>query len=57
VAAALEKELGVTPELKVGPSGSFFVDVDGKVVVEKRALGFPDEDEIVVAVGRALGKT
>jgi selenoprotein W-related protein len=57
VAAALEKELGVTAELKVGPSGSFFVDVDGKVVVEKAALGFPEEDEIVVAVGRALGKT
>jgi hypothetical protein len=30
--------------------------VDGKVVVEKHALGFPDEDEIVVAVGKALGK-
>ncbi len=53
----LEKELGVTAELKVGPSGSFFVDVDGKVVVEKRALGFPDEDEIVIAVGKALGRT
>ncbi len=53
----LEKELGVTAELKVGPSGSFFVDVDGKVVVEKRALGFPEEDEIVIAVGKALGRT
>jgi len=31
--------------------------VDGRVVVEKRALGFPDEDEIVGAVGKALGKT
>jgi len=30
--------------------------VDGKVVVEKRALGFPDEDEIVGAVGQALRK-
>jgi selenoprotein W-related protein len=43
--------------MKVGPSGSFFVDVDGKVVVEKRALGFPEEEEIVAAVGRALGAT
>jgi len=53
----LEKELGVTAELKVGPTGSFFVDVDGRVVIEKKMLGFPDEDEIVSAVGKALGKT
>jgi hypothetical protein len=30
--------------------------VDGKVVIEKRMLGFPDEDEIVAAVGKALGR-
>jgi hypothetical protein len=53
----LEKELGVTAEMKVGPSGSFFVDVDGRVVIEKRMLGFPDESEIVTAVSKALGKT
>ena len=53
----MEKELGVTAELKVGPTGSFFVDVDGRVVIEKKTLGFPDEDEIVSAVGKALGKT
>jgi selenoprotein W-related protein len=53
----LEKELGVTAEMKVGPSGSFFVDVDGKVVAEKRMFGFPDDEEIVAAVGKALGKT
>jgi len=40
--------------MKVGPSGSFFVDVDGKVVIEKRTLDFPDEVEIVAAVGKAL---
>ena len=51
----MEKELGVTAEMKVGPTGSFFVDVDGRVVIEKRMLGFPDEDEIVAAVGKALG--
>jgi len=50
----LEKELGVTAEMKVGPTGSFFVDVDGRVVIEKRMVGFPDEDEIVAAVGKAL---
>ena len=53
----MEKELGVTAELKVGPTGSFFVDVDGRVVIEKKMLGFPDEDEIVSAVGKALGET
>jgi len=26
------------------------------VVIEKRMLGFPDEDEIVAAVGKALGR-
>jgi len=44
----------VTAEMKVGPTGSFFVDVDGRVVIEKRMLGFPDEDEIVAAVRKAL---
>jgi len=44
----------VTAEMKVGPTGSFFVDVDGRVVIEKRMVGFPDEDEIVAAVGKAL---
>jgi hypothetical protein len=31
--------------------------VDGKVVIEKGMLGFPDEEKIVAAVGKALGKT
>jgi hypothetical protein len=31
--------------------------VDGKVVIEKRMLGFPEEEEIVAAVGKALGRT
>ena len=44
----------MTAEMKVGPTGSFFVDVDGRVVIEKRMVGFPDEDEIVAAVGKAL---
>jgi selenoprotein W-related protein len=48
--------LGVAAEMKVGPTGSFFVDVAGKVVVEKRANEFPTEEEIVSAVGRALGR-
>ena len=42
--------------MKVGPVGSFLVDVDGKVVAEKHVAGFPTEDEIVSAVAKALGK-
>lgn len=53
MAAALEKELGIKAELKVGPSGSFIVELDGKVVAEKRTLSFPTEDEIVAAVRAA----
>ena len=52
----MQNELGVTAELKVGPTGSFFVDVDGKVVAEKRLQGFPEENEIVAAVAKALGR-
>ena len=48
--------MGVAADIKVGPTGSFFVDVDGRVVAEKRMNGFPTEEEIVSAVGKALGK-
>lgn len=52
----MEKELGVKTELAVGAPGSFQVWVDGKVVAEKHVMGFPTEEEIVGAVGDALGK-
>jgi hypothetical protein len=32
------------------------VTVEGKVVAEKTALGFPSEDEVVNAVRKALGR-
>jgi selenoprotein W-related protein len=52
----LEKKLGIKAELKVGPSGSFSVEVDGAVVAEKRLIcGFPSDDEIVAAVSKAIG--
>ena len=50
----LERELSVKTELKVGRSGEFSVWVDGALVAEKRALGFPSEPEIVEAVRKAL---
>ena len=49
----LEKELGIRAELKVGPSGSFTVAVDGKVVSAKTTMAFPSEEEIVKAVRAA----
>lgn len=43
-------------ELRVGAPGSFVVSVDGEVVVEKKALGFPEDAQIVEAVRRKLGR-
>jgi predicted Rdx family selenoprotein len=53
----LEKKLGIKAELKVGPGGSFAVDVDGAVVAEKHACGFPSEEEIAAAVAKAIGSS
>jgi hypothetical protein len=36
--------------LEVGAPGSFVVLVEGEVVVQKKILDFPSEDEIVAAV-------
>ena len=51
--AALEQH-GIKAVIKPGPSGSFIVDVDGKVVVEKKTISFPTEEEIVRAVKTIL---
>jgi hypothetical protein len=50
----LKSELGVDTQLRVGPTGSFIVQVDGDTVAQKNALGFPTEDEIVKAVRAKL---
>ena len=41
-------------ELKVGPSGSFIIDVNGRTVLKKDSLGFPTEKDVVDAVSKAL---
>jgi selenoprotein W-related protein len=51
----LKNALGVDTELRVGPTGSFIVQVGGDTVAQKNALGFPTEDEIVKAVRAKLG--
>jgi selenoprotein W-related protein len=52
----LKEELGLDAELKVGSSGVFIVEVDGKVVAKRGFLGFPSESEIVSAVAEATPK-
>ncbi len=51
----MKQELGLDSELKLGPSGSFEVAVDGRTVVKKQSLAFPTEQEVVDAVSRELG--
>jgi selenoprotein W-related protein len=51
----LKQELGLDAELRVGPSGSFEVAVDGRTVVKKESLAFPTEREVVDAVAREVG--
>jgi selenoprotein W-related protein len=46
----------VDSELKVGPSGSFEIAVDGKTVVKKESLLFPSDKQVVDAVAKALGR-
>lgn len=50
----LKEELEVDAELKPGPSGSFFIEVEGRTVVRKDSLAFPSEKDIVDAVSKAL---
>lgn len=51
----LREELGVEATLVKGRGGVFFVQVDGRTVAEKTWSGFPDEEEIVRAVAKAIG--
>ena len=51
----LKKELNLDAELKVGPSGSFIVEVDGTPVVKKESFAFPTEQQIVEAVSKVVG--
>jgi hypothetical protein len=47
----------VDSELKVGSSGIFEVAVNGSVVAKRGMTGFPSEEEILDAVGKALGRS
>ncbi len=51
----LREELDVEATLIPGHGGIFTVAVDGAVVARKTWDGFPDTEEIVRAVAKALG--
>jgi hypothetical protein len=50
----LKQDLGVDAEMQVGPSGRFFVQVNGDTVIEKEGMDFPPESAIVDAVRAKL---
>ncbi len=48
--------LGIEAAVTQGPSGTFEVKVDDEVVAARKFWGFPTEQEIVVAVSKAIGR-
>jgi hypothetical protein len=55
VAARIEAELGVKPELTEGRRGEFAVFVGDKKVAKKRWFQLPSEETVLRAVSAALG--
>jgi selenoprotein W-related protein len=56
VVDVLREELGVEAELAKGHGGIFTVAVDGEIVARKTLNGFPTEDDVLHAVGTAIGR-
>lgn len=54
MAALIEKETGVKPEVIEGSRGEFTVWVDGKRVAEKTGDGFPSDQDALTAVRKAM---
>ena len=54
MAALIKQQSGIEAELIEGGRGEFTVWVDGKTVASKDTTGFPDDEEAVAAVQRAL---
>jgi hypothetical protein len=55
VAALIEQETGVQPELLEGKRGEFSVWVEDELVAQKDTRGFPSEDRVMAAVRKAMG--
>ena len=48
MAAAIEKALGIKPELVEGRGGIFDVSADGELIFSKHAMGrFPETSELI----------
>jgi hypothetical protein len=54
VAALINSKLGVEPELVEGGRGEFTVWVGQNRVAQKNAGAFPEDDEVLAAVQRAI---
>ena len=54
MAATLERELGVKPDLIEGHLGEFTVSVGDKVVAKKGLIFFPPEQKVLNAVRKAM---
>ena len=54
MAALIRERLGVDPEVVPGGRGEFTVWVGDTVVARKDENGFPDDEQVVTAVGRRL---
>lgn len=52
MAAVLEQETGIEPELIEGRRGEFTVWADDELVAQKDAGGFPSEDDVLAALRR-----
>ena len=57
MAALIESQIGVSPDIVEGNRGEFSVWVDGQCVAKKdAAIGFPTDDEILKAVSGSLAR-
>ena len=55
MAALIESQIGVSPDIVEGNRGEFSAWVDGRCVARKDpSIGFPTDDDILKAVREAL---
>ena len=56
MAALIQKETGINPELVKGNRGEFTVWVDDVKVAQKTSEGFPSEPDALAAVQKELSR-
>jgi len=57
VAAEIKKAVGIDADVVEGSRGEFTIWVDNQRVAEKTADGFPSDQDALMAVRRAVGKS